>query len=109
MKLKHMTINDWRTEIDNVDNEILRLLNQRVQLATIIGRLKQAANLPLSDVGRERTLLARLRRINVGPLDDRAVALIFQQIIFETRRLEEPTITPEARSRQTAPGRIKGV
>jgi chorismate mutase len=104
-----MTIDDWRTEIDNVDDEILRLLNQRVQLATIIGRLKKAANLPLSDVRRERTLLARLRRLNVGPLDDQAVALIFQQIIFETRRLEEPTIAPEARIRKTAPGRVKRV
>lgn len=92
-----MTINDWRTEIDKVDHEILRLLNQRVELATMIGSLKRAANLPLSDFDRERSLLTRLRRINVGPLDDQAVALIFQQIIFETRRLEEHAITHEAR------------
>jgi chorismate mutase / prephenate dehydratase len=93
-----MTINDWRTEIDNVDNEILRLLNQRVQLAAMIGSLKRAANLPLNDFDRERSLLTRLRHINVGPLDDQALALIFQRIIFETRRLEEHAIAPEARS-----------
>lgn len=101
-----MTIDDWRTEIDNVDNELLRLLNQRVQLAAMIGRLKQAASLPLSDVDRERTLLARLCRINAGPLDDQAVATIFQQIIVETRRLEAHAIAPEDRSRKTALRRI---
>jgi chorismate mutase len=101
-----MTIDDWRTEIDNVDNELLRLLNQRVQLAAMIGRLKQAGNLPLSDVDRERTLLARLRQINAGPLDDQAVVTIFQQIIFETRRIEAHAIAPEARSRKTALRRI---
>lgn len=97
-----MTIDDWRTEIDNVDNELLSLLNQRVQLAAMIGRLKQAASLPLSDVDRERALLARLCRINPGPLDDQAVASIFHQIIFETRRIEADAIGSEVPSRKTA-------
>lgn len=101
-----MTIDDFRTEIDNVDNELLRLLNQRIQLAAMIGRLKRAASLPLSDDDRERALLSRLRRINAGPLDDQAVVTIFQQIIFETRRLEEDAIAPGARSRKTAMRRI---
>ena len=101
-----MTIDEWRTEIDNVDNELLRLLNQRIQLAAIIGRLKQAASLPLSDVERERALLARLRRINAGPLDDQAVSSIFQQIIFETLRMEAHAIAPEARCGKTALRRI---
>jgi chorismate mutase len=102
-----MTIDDWRSEIDNVDNELLRLLNQRVQLAAMIGRLKQAASLPLSDLDRERALLARLRRVNAGPLDEHAVTSIFQQIIFETRRVEAQAISPAARSRRNALRRIK--
>ena len=103
---RHMTIEDWRTEIDNVDNELLRLLNQRVQLAAMIGRLKRAANLPLGDDDRERALLSRLRRTNAGPLDDEAVTTIYQQIIFETRRLEANAIAPDARSAKTAARRI---
>lgn len=101
-----MTIDDWRTEIDNVDNELLRLLNQRVQLAAMIGILKRAANLPLSDVDRERALLARLRHVNAGPLDDRAVSTIFQQIILETRRMEAHASDLDARDRKLTLRRI---
>ena len=102
-----MTIDDWRSEIDKVDNELLRLLNRRVQLAAMIGRLKQAASLPLSDLDRERALLARLHLINAGPLDEQAVATIFQQIIFQTRRIEAQAISHEARTSRTALRRIK--
>jgi chorismate mutase/prephenate dehydratase len=88
-----MTIADWRTQIDDVDNELLRLLNQRAKLASRIGRLKQDANLPLGDERREHSLLARLRAVNIGPLDDAAITGIFQQIIAETRRVEARLLT----------------
>jgi len=83
-----MSISDWRTQIDDVDNRLLRLLNQRAELASIIGRLKQDANLPLHDKRREHSVLARLRAVNGGPLDETAVTVIFQHIISETRRVE---------------------
>jgi chorismate mutase-like protein len=92
-----MTIEDWRSEIDTIDNELLRLLNQRAQLAAMIGRLKQVANLPVSDADRERALLARLRQVNAGPLDDQAVAIIFQQIISETIRVEALVMASQSR------------
>ena len=101
-----MTIEDWRNEIDNVDNELLGLLNQRVQLATMIGRLKRAASLPMSDPDRERALLQRVRLVNAGPLDDQAVEVIFQQIISETSRLEARAIAAEPRRRKSAIRRI---
>lgn len=93
-----MTIADWRAEIDNLDNELLRLLNQRASLAARIGKLKRAASLPLCDEDRERALVARLRRVNAGPLDDQAVAIIFQQIIRETRRVEARAVAPAGES-----------
>ena len=101
-----MTIEDWRNEIDNVDNELLGLLNQRVQLATMIGRLKRAARLPMSDPDRERALLERVRLVNAGPLDDQAVEVIFQQIISETSRLEARAIAADSRRRRSALRRI---
>jgi chorismate mutase len=88
-----MTIADWRTQIDDVDDELLRLLNQRAKLASKIGRLKHDANLPLNDDRREHSLLARLRAVNIGPLDDAAVTGIFERIIAETRRVEARLLT----------------
>ena len=47
-----MGIEDWRAEIDAIDNELLRLINQRARLAMKVGSLKKSAGLPLSDPDR---------------------------------------------------------
>jgi len=87
-----MDIEHWRKEIDDIDAELLRLLNIRARLALKIGAHKQAADLPFCDPDRERTVLQRLREINNGPLDERAVGKVFRRIICESRRLEETGI-----------------
>ena len=83
-----MDIEHWRKEIDDVDAELLRLLNIRARLALKVGALKQAANLPYCDPDRERTVLRRVKELNDGPLDERAVGKVFRRIIRESRRLE---------------------
>jgi chorismate mutase len=83
-----MDIDHWRREIDDIDAELLRLLNMRARLAMKVGALKQAAHLPFCDPDRERTVLQRLREINDGPLDERAVGRVFRRIICESRRIE---------------------
>jgi chorismate mutase len=95
-----MTIADWRMEIDDIDNQILGLLNQRAKLAAQIGNLKAATNQPLTDETRERGLIARLAHVNVGPLEDAAISAIFHQIIAETRRLESRVFTPQVSTRR---------
>ena len=49
-----MRIEDWRAQIDEIDNELLRLLNRRARLAARIGGMKLRAGLPLYDPDRER-------------------------------------------------------
>ena len=83
-----MNIEHWRKEIDEIDDEILRLLNMRARLALKVGVLKREAQLPLCDPVRERSVLLRLSQLNSGPLDDRAVTKLFRRIIRESRRLE---------------------
>ena len=83
-----MRIEDWRAEIDAIDEEIVRLLNMRTRLAVKVGMLKVAAGLPLSDPDREREVLGRVSRANTGPLDDRAVLKLFRRIMRESRRVE---------------------
>ena len=83
-----MDIEHWRKEIDEIDAELLRLLNMRARLALKVGALKQAAHLPFCDPERERLVLERLREINAGPLDERAVDKVFRRIILESRRVQ---------------------
>lgn len=83
-----MNIEYWRTEIDEVDRELLRLLNRRARLAAKVGKLKRAAGLPLSDPDREQLVLRQLQQANTGPLDPRAINKLFRRIIRESRRVE---------------------
>jgi chorismate mutase len=83
-----MQIEDWREEIDAIDRELLRLLNQRARVARKIGALKRAAGLPVCDPDRERAVLSQAQHANAGPLDEQAVGKLFRRIIRETRRLE---------------------
>ena len=86
-----MTIEDWRARIDAIDDELLRLLNERARLALKVGESKLSAGLALCDRGREREVIGRVCRANEGPLDARAVALIFRRVIRESRRVQAET------------------
>jgi chorismate mutase-like protein len=81
------TLDDWRRQIDALDTELLRLLNQRAAIACEIASIKVASGLPAYDGNRERQVLARLVEKNTGPLDQQSVTDIFSGIIRETRRL----------------------
>lgn len=88
-----MNIEYWRTEIDETDRELLRLLNRRARLAIKVGALKRAAGLPCSDPEREHAVLRELQKANAGPLDGRAVAKLFRRIIRESRDMETKMLT----------------
>lgn len=90
-----MTIEYWRTEIDEIDRELLRLLNRRARLAMKVGALKRVAGLPCCDSERERLVLRTLQQANTGPLDTRAITELFRSIIDESKRMEERSLTGE--------------
>jgi chorismate mutase len=81
------TLDDWRQQIDALDTELLRLLNQRAAIACEIAVVKVASGLPAYDGKREDQVLARMAEKNTGPLDRQSVMAIFGGIISETRRL----------------------
>ena len=83
-----MSIEDWRSEIDAVDDELLRLLNTRAQLAVQVGQSKKLEGIALCDPAREREVIERVSRANQGPLDEQAIAELFGCIIRESRRVE---------------------
>ena len=83
-----MNIEYWRTEIDELDRELLRLFNRRARLAMKVGALKRVAGLPCCDPERERAVLRDLQKANAGPLDAQAVNKLFRRIIRESRDME---------------------
>ncbi|HXG85957.1 MAG TPA: chorismate mutase [Pyrinomonadaceae bacterium] len=83
-----MSIDDWRVEIDEIDEQIISLLNTRAKFAVKIGELKMAEGLAVCDVGREQMVIKRMLEANRGPLDEQAIIKIFRRIIRESRRTQ---------------------
>src|SRR6266851_8167052 len=83
-----MNLSDWRRRIDEIDKKLVELLNERSQCALEIGRLKQAAKIPLYQPDRENEVLENAERNNPGPLTDAAIRRLFERIIDEARAAE---------------------
>jgi prephenate dehydratase/chorismate mutase len=87
-----MGLENWRSQINALDDELLRLLNQRAELALRVGESKKDSGLSVCDHTREREVTERMCSINEGPLDDRAVVELFRAVIHESRRIQNRTI-----------------
>jgi chorismate mutase/prephenate dehydratase len=85
-----MNLDDWRSRINNLDDEILKLLNQRGTAALRIGELKRQQDLPYFSPEREAQLLDRLVALNPGPLGADAVRAIWREILSASLALEHP-------------------
>ena len=83
-----MDIDDWRQKIDTVDNEILELLNKRIQHVIDIGKLKKQKNEKLYNPEREEKIFQRLLSLNKGPLEKENIEILFQKIIEISRKVE---------------------
>jgi prephenate dehydratase/chorismate mutase len=83
-----MSINDWRSRINELDRELLRLLNERAGVALKVGESKKEAGVSVCDHTREREVIERMCAANEGPLDDRAIIELYRAIIHESRRIQ---------------------
>jgi chorismate mutase len=83
-----MNLSDWRRRIDEIDKKLVQLLNERSHCALEIGKLKQAARIPLYQPERENEVLANAESNNAGPLTDAAIRRLFERIIDEARAAE---------------------
>ena len=90
-----MNLSDWRRRIDEIDKKLVELLNERSHCALEIGKLKQAANIPLYQPDRENEVLANAERANPGPLTDAAIRRLFERIIDEARAAERNAMHPD--------------
>jgi chorismate mutase len=81
-------IEEFRRRIDQIDDQLMKLLNSRSACAVEIGRLKRRAGAPVFQPDREKWILERVERNNPGPLDKGAVRRVFERVIDESRRLE---------------------
>ncbi len=78
-----------RAVIDEVDEKIMGLVNQRLSLATQIGALKKKSATPIKDSAREEEIMQRLGNKNSGPLTRAGLRRVFAAIIAECRCIQQ--------------------
>ena len=85
-----MGLDDWRSRINDLDEKILNLLNQRAEAAAQIGELKRQQDLPYFAPEREKQVLERLAGLNAGPLPPEAIRAIWREVLSASLALENP-------------------
>jgi chorismate mutase len=78
-----------RSQIDELDREIVKLLNRRARLGLRIGHFKARNGRPVTDAEREREVLVRVAMANDGPLPQDALLALYRQLMETIKRLEE--------------------
>jgi chorismate mutase len=92
-----VTIDQLRQRIDELDERLVELLNERASCALQIGEIKQTLGLEIYQPDRESQVLGNVRKHGVaikGPLSQDALTRLFERIIDEARRLERESAHP---------------
>ncbi len=83
-----------REQIDVLDEQILKLINERAQKAQDVAEIKigdQGEEVVFYRPEREAQVLTRIMGLNTGPLSDEEVARLFREIMSACLALERPT------------------
>src|SRR5262249_586077 len=78
-----------RERIDKLDQQILKLVNDRAGVAAEIGRLKNDTSAEPFAPAREEEVLKNVLELNKGPLDNACIRAIFREIISGSRSLQK--------------------
>jgi chorismate mutase len=84
-----MDIADWRTKIDQLDEQLVALLNQRAAAAVEIGKIKLQNTAPIYEPKREHQVYDHVRCVNQGPLTAAELQDIFERIIDVMRNKQK--------------------
>jgi len=85
-----MALDDLRLSIDDIDDAILALLDQRAELARQVASAKRETNAATYDPERERAVLARLEAKGAGRFPREAIRAVYREVMSACLALQEP-------------------
>ena len=83
-----MEIEDWRKQIDAMDEQLVALISKRAEAAKAIGDIKRQSTLPVFEPQRERNVFDHVKRLNPGPLSDAELLHVYERIMDVMRTLQ---------------------
>lgn len=87
---RNESVDELRKKIDQIDEKVVNLLNNRALLAQRIGKSKSLTNQEVYVPQREQEILQRLSGLNRGPLTPSAIQAIYREVMSACRSLEAP-------------------
>jgi len=82
-------IDTIREQINQIDEQIVRLLDERAELVKEIGEYKKSQNIPVYHPEREQEVKERVMALSKGVFPQKALMQIFTEIMSAARSLEE--------------------
>ena len=83
-------LQEFRTQIDAIDDEILDLLNRRAEIVVAVGKAKHDDQISYFVPSREKAIFERLVAKNRGPFPKESIRRVFREIISASLSLEQP-------------------
>ncbi len=84
-----VSLDDHRRHIDDLDDKILALLDERARVVADVALAKRQASLPTYDPDRERQVLDRLA-VRAGRFPAEAIRAVYREVMSACLALQEP-------------------
>lgn len=88
--MSEIGLQELRDKLDSIDNDMLKLLNERMEVVHQVGVLKAVSGGAIYRPEREKAIIDRLDDLNEGKLNRNAIEALFQEIFAISRNLELP-------------------
>jgi len=79
-----------RKKIDELDQKLVALLNERARVVVEVGEVKRDRNGPIFAPERERRVLEQVKQLNKGPLPQSCIDAIWRELMSGSFALERP-------------------
>jgi chorismate mutase/prephenate dehydratase len=86
---KTPAIEALRAKIDRLDQQLVKLMNERAKVALAIGKVKDANGISAYAPARESEVLNRVAAMSDGPLSERCLRAVYRELISGSRSLEK--------------------
>jgi len=83
-----MSLEELRGQINELDAQLVKLLNERARIVVEIGKLKSKTDRPIYAPDREKEVIEKISAANEGPLPDRCLVAIWRELMSGSFVLE---------------------
>ena len=90
--MENSNLESLRDEIDRIDEQVVGLLNDRVQAAVKIGQIKDKLGVAPYDPAREEQVFEKLLAISEGPMQADSLRTIYREVISASIALEKELV-----------------